>query len=263
MDNMAEENKTEWREERGYGASLKSVDAQGSIFEAKDFVFPYLYKFPGQDKQERILFVTREDRKMLLLRKLGVVLVASMVIIILMAVANWLLGMLNNGIGVVMGIIIAALVTLGMMMVAWWWIGFTWKRTIGLVTTYRLIKLVQITPWTKRLQTLPIKEIVDTSSETRNVIQAVLGISTLTARSSATSSGIATNDLEQGLRVNKKYFYFEHIRAAEDLEHYLNKLLHVLPEVESEKLMSFRPFIADLKGEKRRSFMEGYPEYWS
>ena len=132
-----------------------------------------------------------------------------------------------------------------------------------MVTTYRLIKLVQITPWSKRLQTLPIKEIVDTSSETRNLLQAILGISTLTARSSATSSGVATNDQEQGLRINKKYFYFENIRAAQDLEHYLNKLIHVLPEVDSEKLASFRPFIPELKGEKRREFMRQYPEYWS
>lgn len=243
---------------------LTDKDHRPSIFHVQDFTFPYLYKFPGQDKNEQILYATREDKKMLWLRIAGIVAVGSVVILLLLALANYGLNYIQGGVVIASIISMLSLAVLAIMILSVIWVMTTWKKTIGLITTYRLIKMVQITPWTQRLQTLSLKEIVDTSSETRHLLDAILGLSTLTARSSATSSGIATNDLESGgPRINKKYFYFENIRAAQDLEHYLNKLLHALPETSSEKMMTFRPFLPDLKGDIRREFMKNYPDYWS
>ena len=242
---------------------LTDKDHRPSIYSVRDFNFPYLYKFPGQDKNEQILYATREDKKMLWARISGIVVVGSIVILMMLGLANYLLNYVKNGIiiaSIVSMISLAVLVVMGLSIA---WVTITWKKTIGLITTYRLIKMVQITPWTQRIQTLSLKEIVDTSSETRHMIDALFGLSTLTARSSATSSGLATNDLEGGLRINKKYFYFENIQSAQDLGHYLNKLLHVLPETNSEKMATFRPFLPNLKGDTRREFMKNYPNYWS
>ena len=102
--------------------------------------------------------------------------------------------------------------------------------------------------------------IVDTGSYTKGFIQTFLKLGTFTARSSAASSGVATEDTG---RVNKKYFYIENIRRSEDLQHYVNKLLGVFRRT-PEKLHNFRPFITELKGEARANFIkENFPQFWS
>jgi hypothetical protein len=70
---------------------------------------------------------------------------------------------------------------------------------------------------------------------------------------------VSTDD---GDRVNKKYFYIENIAMAEDLQHYVNKLLQAF-RYQRDKIESFRPFIPHLKGQKREAFMKQHPEYWS
>jgi hypothetical protein len=100
--------------------------------------------------------------------------------------------------------------------------------------------------------------VVDTSCNSKGFIEGFLKLGTLTARSSAASSGVATDDLD---RVNKKYFYLENIKYSEDLQQYLNKIISVLHQT-PEKLLSFRPFIPHLKGEARKKFLEdNFPEY--
>jgi hypothetical protein len=70
---------------------------------------------------------------------------------------------------------------------------------------------------------------------------------------------VATDD---GDRINKKYFFIENIVIAEDLQHYINKLLYAFRH-HHQHLPTFRPFIPHLKGEARKRFMAEYPEYWS
>ncbi len=101
--------------------------------------------------------------------------------------------------------------------------------------------------------------IVDTGSYDKGFIQAFLKLGTFTARSSASSSGAATED---NSRINKKYFYIENVSMVEDLQHYVSKLLSAFRK-DQDRLITFRPFIPKLKGEARQRFMEQYPEYWS
>jgi len=49
---------------------------------------------------------------------------------------------------------------------------------------------------------------------------------------------------------------------VEDLQHYVSKVLSSFRK-DSEKLITFRPFIPKLKGSAREEFMKQYPEYWS
>jgi hypothetical protein len=81
-----------------------------------------------------------------------------------------------------------------------------------------------------------------------------LQIGTLTARSSASSSGVATEDAD---RVNKKYFYLENIKYCEDLQQYLNKVISLLRQSPAQ-LETFRPFIPHLKGVVREQFVKDY-----
>jgi hypothetical protein len=228
-----------------------------SLFTQSRFEFPYLYKFPGQASDERILFVTRENAVMLWYRRAGVV-GASVVI----AIVGLMLGeLLRESLGTT-----STLLELGAVLFAvvfgvlgWWWISTLWQKSLMIVTTQRLTKFIYTTPFNRHNLSLPLDMVVDTGSYTKGFIQALFRLGTLTARSSASSSGASTDDPE---RVNKKYFYIENVASAEDLQHYINKLLHAFRH-SNERLATFRPFLPQLKGDDRKRFMEQYPEYWS
>jgi Zn-dependent protease with chaperone function len=206
-----------------------------SLFTQSRFEFPYLYKFPGQASDERILFVTRENAVMLWYRRAGVV-GASVVI----AIVGLMLGeLLRESLGTT-----STLLELGAVLFAvvfgvlgWWWISTLWQKSLMIVTTQRLTKFIYTTPFNRHNLSLPLDMVVDTGSYTKGFIQALF-------------------------RLNKKYFYIENVASAEDLQHYINKLLHAFRH-SNERLATFRPFLPQLKGDDRKRFMEQYPEYWS
>ena len=136
-----------------------------------------------------------------------------------------------------------------------WWVHTLWQKSLAILTTKRLTKIVYTTPFNRYNQSLPLEMIVDTSCNNQGFIAGVahslLQIGTLTARSSASSSGVATDDTD---RVNKKYFYLENIKYCEDLQQYLNKILSIFNR-SPEQLDNFRPFIPYLKGEAREKFI--------
>ena len=142
-------------------------------------------------------------------------------------------------------------------LIGWWWVYNLWRKSLAILTNKRLLKIVYTTPFNRYNQSLPLTMIVDTSCNNQGFIAGVahstLQIGTLTARSSASSSGVATEDTG---RVNKKYFYLENIKYCEDLQQYLNKVLSLthMPE----KLDAFRPFIPHLKGKVREKFISDY-----
>ncbi len=229
-----------------------------NIFVTDSFIFPYAYKFPGQASSERILFVTRENIVMLWIRRIFVVVVAVIVALL----GNWLGSLIQYYLGeavavpiIFISFAIAILIGVG----GWWWVSILWKKSLVIVTTQRLTKFIYTTPFNRHNLSLPLDMIVDTGSYTKGLLQALLRLGTFTARSSASSSGAATDDPE---RINKKYFYIENVAVAEDLQHYISKLLNVFRH-HSDKLETFRPFLPYLKGDARKKFMEQYPEYWS
>lgn len=231
-----------------------------SIFNIQHFEFPYLHHFPGQASDEKILFLTRENEAMLYLRRIGV-LAAAFVLFL----SGWALGeMLNIYIGFNFGLIVQFLAVVFSSIfgvIGFWWVSVLWQKSLCIVTTKRLMKYVYTTPFNRHILSLPLEQIVDTGAYTKGFVQAIFKLGTFTARSAASSSGVATDD-SLGKRINKKYFYIENIAIAEDLQHYVSKVLNANRH-HLDKISSFRPFIPHLKGEKRANFMKQYPEYWS
>lgn len=229
-----------------------------SIFTAPSFEFPYLYKFPGQASNERILFVTRENMVMLWVRRVFVIVTATLV----GTVGIWLGAFLQPWLGEAIAAPLQ-LLSLGLALVfslgGWWWVTTLWQKSLMIITTQRLTKFIYTTPFNRHNLSLPLDMIVDTGSYTKGLLQALFRLGTFTARSSASSSGAATDDPE---RVNKKYFYIENVAVAEDLQHYINKLLQAFRH-QADRLETFRPFLPHLKGEARKKYMEQYPEFWS
>lgn len=229
-----------------------------SIFTLTDFVFPYQYKFPGQASDERILYITRENVVMLWMRRLSVILTAILVGLVGMWLGSFIQPWLGEAVAAPLQLFSLALAVV-FMLGGWWWVSTLWRKSLMIVTTQRLTKFIYTTPFNRHNLTLPLDMIVDTGSYTKGVLPAIFRLGTFTARSSASSSGAATDDPE---RVNKKYFYIENVAVAEDLQHYINKLLQAFHH-QSERLATFRPFLPSLKGDARKKFMEQYPEFWS
>jgi len=233
-----------------------------NIFEVKEFQFPYDYKFPGQASDEKILFLLRENKNMLALRQVGVIIAAGTLFLVGLFLANLLA---NNFAALGMPLLIFSLATSTLVLVlGWWWLSTLWRKSICVVTTKRLTKFVYTTPFNRHNLSLPLDQIVDTGSYTKGFVQALFRLGTFTARSSASSSGLATDEESSGAnkRINKKYFYIENVAVVEDLQHYVAKLLDNFKH-NRERLNTFRPFIPKLKGDKRKEFMQNYPEYWS
>lgn len=233
------------------------MSTANTIFTVERFEFPYLYKFPGQSSDERILFVTRESDVILIFRQVAVIVSAAFVFIVGYVIAQ----MLRNFLGDIVGLIevFAAFAAIAFGLAGLWWVTTLWKKSIALITNKRLSKFIYTTPWNRHNLSLPLDMIVDTGAYSKGFLQAFFKLGTFTARSSASSSGVATDDPG---RVNKKYFYIENVINAEDIHHYLHKVLFVFRQ-DWQKLDTFRPFLPHLKGEARKEFMRQFPEYWS
>lgn len=234
------------------------MSTQQSIFSVEDLQFPYLYKFPGQNSDEVILYVTREHKVMLYI-KWAVILLISLILII---VGYTITGAIKSVVGSFPMASVNVFITgisAAVLLIGSWWVSTLWKKSLAFVTNKRLTKIIYTTPFNRHTLSLPLEMIVDTGSYDKGFVQALLKLGTFTARSSASSSGVATDDTS---RINKKYFYIENVAMVEDLQHYVAKVLSAFRK-NPESLSTFRPFLPYLKGENRKKFMEQYPQYWS
>lgn len=229
-----------------------------NIFTAKEFKYPYTdYRFPGQSSDEVILFVGRENSAILWWHRCLVILVS----ILLFGTVAWVSGSLQKNFGVKIPTIIPTITffaSIGIALFGWWWASALWRKSIGLITNRRLTKFIFTTPFNRHNFSLPLDMVVDTGAYRKGFKQAIFNLETFTARSSASSSGRSTDNPD---RINKKYFYLENIKMAEDLQHYVNKLLYAFRH-HQEYLISFRPFISKKMG-NREDLINSYPDYWS
>ena len=226
------------------------------IFQAKEFVFPYdSHRFPGQATDEKILYITREHELFLFSRMFSVILIAAAIFL-----TSYVFSLAFKSIFSFSSFAFLLPLTLilagGFTIIGFWWVYSLWVKSLAILTNKRLTKIVYTTPFNRYNQSLPLEMIVDTSCNNQGFFEGVahsmLQVGTLTARSSAASSGVSTEDTD---RVNKKYFYLENIKYCEDLQQYLNKILSVLSH-NPEQLENFRPFIPHLKGESREKFIQ-------
>lgn len=228
------------------------------IHQVSEFVFPYdAYRFPGQATDEKILYITREHKLFMWTRMFFVALIAVAIFL-----TSWVFSLAFKNIFAVSSFAFLFPITIalagGFAAIGFWWVYSLWQKSLAILTNKRLTKIVYTTPFNRYNQSLPLEMVVDTSCNNQGFFEGIahstLQVGTLTARSSASSSGVATENNE---RVNKKYFYLENIRYCEDLQQYLNKILSVLRQSPAQ-LENFRPFIPHLKGEHREKFIEEY-----
>lgn len=218
------------------------------VFSSSQFTFPYTeFKFPGQASDERILYITREAPVMFYLRFLFVSLAAVTIVIV-----SWFLTGLAQGL-FTQNLWWVRLAGAGAGFLFWvvgsWWVYSLWKKSMFILTNRRLTKFIYVTPLNRYNLSVTHDKVDDTGAYSRGYFEALFKIGTLTARSSASNRP-------------EKYFYVENISAAEDLTNYINKLLFIFKQ-DVGKLDTFRPFIAELKGDERKQFMQKFPEYWS
>jgi len=204
-----------------------------NIFEAQDYQAPYTeLTFPGKAEDEKILYVTRESVVMMAVRLTAFFLstgIAVLIGAILISTTGKMLEFATGG-------LIATLVLLGavVMMGGLWWIWQVYQKTVFVITTRRLTKFIHTTPWTRYQMSLGLDKVVDSGAYSKGYIQAMFGLGTFVARSSAG---------------NIKNFKIINIHYAEDLHNWMNKLMFTFNK-ETEKLDEFRPFAAKKAGER-------------
>ncbi len=228
------------------------------IFSASEFKYPYTnYRFPGQASDEVILFVGRENLAILWWHRVLVIIVS----LLLFGTIAWVSSFLQSEFDIKIPAIIPTIIffaAVGIATFGWWWASALWKKSIGLITNRRLTKFIFTTPFNRHNFSLPLDMVVDTGAYRKGFKQAIFRLETFTARSSASSSGRSTDSPD---RINKKYFYLENIKFAEDLQHYVNKLLYAFRR-HQEHLATFRPFIPQGSG-NREDLINKHPDYWS
>lgn len=198
-----------------------------NLLETNDFQAPYTdLIFPGKAEDEKILYVTREAPMILMVRLVVFTLVVATTVLIgslLMANLGKTLDFSYGGL--IMGILLlGAIVMFGGIM----WIYQVFNKTVFIITTRRLTKFIHTTPWTRYQMSLGLDKVVDSGSYSKGYIQAIFGLGTFVARSSAG---------------NIKNFKIENIHFSEDLHNWMNKLMFVFAK-ETDKLDEFKPFVA-------------------
>ena len=204
-----------------------------SIFEVSEFVAPYSeLTFPGRAEDEKLLYVTRESPLVMGMRLTAYIVVLA----IIMVVGALLLSYTGKAFGFEMGGIIAMLLLLGFVIMfgGLWWIYQVYRKTVFIITTRRLTKFIHTTPWTRYQMSLGLDKVVDSGAYSKGNLQAIFGLGTFVARSSAG---------------NIKNFKIVNIHMAEDLHNWMNKLMFVFSK-ETEKLDEFRPFVGKKQGER-------------
>ena len=213
------------------------------IFHLHNFAFPYTdIRFPGMSREERILFVTRESDTMQKMQLVGL----SIICIFVFALGMLLLSLLQQIIPQLgWGRWILAVLTGSIFLIGLWWITETHRKSLFIITTRRLTKIIYTTPFTWYQFSLGLDEIEDTGSYSSSYFEALFGLGYFVARSGAAAI---------------KNFKIVNITFAQDLHNYVNKLLYVFKH-HPNKINQFRPFIPYMKGEARERLFEKYSEY--
>lgn len=213
------------------------------ILSTAEFVFPYTdLHFPGMNSGERILFVTRESPIMF---KIRVIFLILMVIIIL-GVGMTIISLVSNLSPFVELIRFPIIFLCGIVFIGGlWWLSETYRKSVFIVTTRRLTKIIYTTPFTWYQFSLGLDEIADTGSYSSSYFEALFRLGYFVARSGAAAV---------------KNFKIVNITFAADLHNYVNKLLYAFKH-HQHQIDNFRPFIPHLKGEKRKEALQDYPEY--
>lgn len=204
-----------------------------NILEATDFVAPYTdLIFPGKAEDEKILYVTREAPMMLMVRLVGF----SIVVAIAVLVGALLVGNMGKTLGFEYGGLIAMILLMGIIVMfgGMWWIYKVFSKSVFIITTRRLTKFIHTTPWTRYQMSLGLDKVVDSGSYSKGYLQAMFGLGTFVARSSAG---------------NIKNFKIENVHFAEDLHNWMNKLMFVFNKDVAE-LDAFKPFVAKPMGKR-------------
>jgi ABC-type nickel/cobalt efflux system permease component RcnA len=203
------------------------------IFEAVDYVAPYEgLTFPGKAEDEQVLYVTRESPVMLAVRLTVFFLAAGVAVLVGAILISQTAKMLqlDLGMAIVTLVLLGAIVMFGGM----WWVWQVFRKTVFIITTRRLTKFIHTTPWNRYQMSLGLDKVVDSGSYSKGYLQAIFGLGTFVARSSAG---------------NVKNFKIVNIHYSEDLHNWMNKLMFVFNK-ETEKLDTFRPFSAKKSGER-------------
>lgn len=213
------------------------------VFNVSTFIFPYTnLHFHGLSTGERILFVTRESPAILYLRR---------IVLFFVLVTFIFLGLLFSSIlqsyHLIFTVLFPFSVIIGfcLFVSGYWWVGTTYKKSVFIITTRRLTKIIYTTPFTWYQFSLGLDEIADTGSYSSSYFEALFHLGYFVARSGAAAI---------------KNFKIVNISFAGDLHNYVNKLLFVYKNT-PEHMSEFRPFIPHLKKDERKKFLEQYPEY--
>lgn len=213
------------------------------IFSVNHFQFPYTdYRFPGMNEGERILFVTRESDIVYKMRLAFLLIVAALILVLGFVLINVGVAFVSQLSVFIVPLVLV--VAIGFV-IGWWFITVTYRKSLFIITTRRLTKIIYTTPFTWYQFSLGLDEIEDTGSYGASFFEALFGLGYFVARSGAAAI---------------KNFKIVNITYARDLHNYVNKLLYAFKH-HPDKVKLFRPFVPHLKPGERDQLFSKHPEY--
>lgn len=213
------------------------------VLTTASYNFPYVdLHFPGMNTGEKILFVTRESPVTLKIRYAALVFGVFLTLVLGWFLLEVLIGYITPA--VIFRLPLIVLAGLGLLF-GLWWTSETYRKSVFIVTTRRLTKIIYTTPFTWYQFSLGLDEIQDTGSYASSYFEALFGLGYFVARSGAGAM---------------KNFKIVNVTFAQDLHNYVNKLLYAFKH-HPGKIDTFRPFVPHVKGDARKELLKDYPEY--
>lgn len=193
--------------------------------------------FPGQQTDERVLYVVRPHVYGLYVGAIKVVGLAIFLLVVMLMLAKFI------ALFVAFGLILSGLVAI----IGLWVVITMYEKSVAYITDRRVVRFEAATPFATNTRSLAWDQVAKIKTFPRNVLMKILMVGTVTVHSGSTyvhtheqtRENVYTND---DLELENVFYY-------KDLGNYLDKLLYMY-KTKPEELATMRPFVPKPAGQR-------------
>ncbi len=193
--------------------------------------------FPGQQTDEKVLFVVRPHVYGLYVDSAKVLGLAIFLLVVMLMLAKFI------ALFVLFGLLISGLVAI----IGLWVVITMYEKSVAYITDRRVVRFEAATPFATNVRTLAWDQVAKIKTFPRNVLMKMLMVGTVVVHSGSTyvhtheqtRENVYTND---DLELENVFYY-------KDLGNYLDKILYIY-KTKPDELAMLRPFVLKPAGKR-------------